>query len=568
MANYNSCDMTDDQEIWVDQRRWSEGWKSLETLSGGGQGHARRALRKRDRHVAFLKMIKAKRNPERRARFFREASAYDTIRAPGIPRLIETNAHRWEDAEFEPYITTDFIEGPTLSRWREAQTRVALGTAIGTARQLLTILSACHASRVVHRDVKPDNIILADGDPSHPVLLDFGLNYHESEDDGFATEHGQEVGNRFLRLPELSAGSLLKQDPRSDLSFVAGILFYVLTGQNPDMLQDAEGRLPHQRREEYARIQQVANDGLGRLLSVFDSAFAPLIADRFTNAEVMLESLDSVMKPRVVGRSREDLLQGIREMMDTGAARRRAETHRRLEEALRQVQRVHDDVRKSLELAVHTRQSGWSVAGGLGRNTLGWIVPGSDDAILSVKCEVREAGDEVVISLSGEPAFRTSISAPRYGDRFEDEISRWLLRRLHDTVTNPDALPPEADNFGEHQPFGSLEDARAEACRSGRNIFAFVYDPTQEQRGGLQHGLGYFLQNRKTRETINAAFIVALVPLSQVAAVTNILDNKSMESSRWIVLDQDLKPLEQKVIHANPQGGEHIALDLANRFGP
>ena len=143
-----------------------------------------------------------------------------------------------------------------------------------------------------------------------------------------------------------------------------------------------------------------------------------------------------------------------------------------------------------------------------------------------------------------------------------------MLRRLHDTVTNPDALPPEADNFGEHQPFGSLEDARAEACRSGRNIFAFVYDPTQEQRGGLQHGLGYFLQNRKTRETINAAFIVALVPLSQVAAVTNILDNKSMESSRWIVLDQDLKPLEQKVIHANPQGGEDIALDLANRFGP
>ena len=141
--------------------------------------------------------------------------------------LIESNAHRWEDAEFEPYIATDFIEGPTLSRWRDAQTYVPLGTAIETTRQLLAILSACHASGVVHRDVKPDNVILADADPGCPVLLDFGLNYHESEDDGFATEHGQEVGNRFLRLPELSAGSPLKQDPRSDLSFVAGILFYI-----------------------------------------------------------------------------------------------------------------------------------------------------------------------------------------------------------------------------------------------------------------------------------------------------------------------------------------------------
>ena len=134
-------------------------------------------------------------------------------------------------------------------------------------------------------------------------------------------------------------------------------------------------------------------------------------------------------------------------------------------------------------------------------------------------------------------------------------------------MTGSDALPPEAHNFREDQPSGSLEDARAEAIRRGRNILAFVYDPTQEERGRLQHGLGYFLQNRKTRETINAAFIVALVPLSQVAAVTKILDNESMESSRWIVFDPHLDPLEQQVIRANPKEGERIALDLANRFG-
>ena len=191
--------------------------------------------------MAFLKAIKAKSKSERRVRFFREASAYDTIRAQGIPRLIESNAHRWENAEVEPYVATEFIKGPTLRQWREAQPRVEVSIAIETSRVLLTTLSACHAGGVVHRDVKPDNIILADGDPGRPVLLDFGLNYHEIEGVGFQTEHGQEVGNRFLRLPELSAGSPLKQDPRSDLSFVAGILFYMLTGQNPDVLQDAEG---------------------------------------------------------------------------------------------------------------------------------------------------------------------------------------------------------------------------------------------------------------------------------------------------------------------------------------
>ena len=198
---------------------------------------------------------------------------------------------------------------------------------------------------------------------------------------------------------------------------------------------------------------------------------------------------------------------------------------------------------------------------------MGWIEPGSDEALLSVECEVREAGDEIVISLSGDPVFRTSTAAHRYGEPFDEMVRRWLLARLHDAVTNPDALPPEADYFREHRPFGSLADAQAEAHRTGRNILTFVYDPTQEQRGRLQHCLSYFLENRKTLDTISEGFVLALVKLSQVATVTAILENESMESSRWIVFNPDLEPLEQAVIYANPQEAERIARDLANRFG-
>ena len=362
--------MTDEQKIWVDHPRWSESWASLQKLSGGGQGLARRARRKRDGRTAFLKAIKAKRNPERRARFFREASAYNTIRAPGIPGLIESNSHQWENAGVEPYIATEFIEGPTLRQWQEAQEHVELDAAIETTQKLLAILSACHTGGVIHRDVKPDNIILANGDPTRPWLLDFGLNYHRIESVDFETEHEQEVGNRFLRLPELSSGSLLKQDPRSDLSFVAGILFYMLTGQNPNVLQDAGGRLPHQRQDNHAKLRRVVGPGLTRLLALFDTAFAPQIAHRFTHADVMLGKLEGVMKPRVVGRSEEDLLKDIRETVDTQAARRRTDTHARIGEALKQVQRVHEDTRKSLGFPVSRSQSNWGVSGTLGRNTL------------------------------------------------------------------------------------------------------------------------------------------------------------------------------------------------------
>ena len=257
------CSMKDESRIWVDHRRWSESWEGLQDLPGGGQGHARKARRKRDGRTAFVKAVRAKRNTERRARFFREASAYDTMRVSGIPGLIESNAHQWENTGVEPYIATEFIEGPSLRHWRDARGDVELGTAIETCKRLLVIVSACHAGGVVHRDVKPDNIILANDDSASPWLLDFGLNHHRIEGVDFRTEHWEEVGNRFLRLPELSAGSLLKQDPRSDLSFVAGILFYMLTGQSPNVLQDAEGRLPHQAAGQSCKDKERCRSGTG-----------------------------------------------------------------------------------------------------------------------------------------------------------------------------------------------------------------------------------------------------------------------------------------------------------------
>ena len=422
---------------WVARKRWSENWEGIQEYPGGGQGEAKRVRRKHDGYEGFLKAIRNKRDSERRGRFFREASAYDTMKSPAIPRLVESNAHRHDDSEFVPYIVTEFIEGPTLWRWRQEQSEVDLGVAIKTTRELLMILSMCHASGLVHRDVKPDNIVLADGDHRRPVLLDFGLNFHEAAEEDLETEQEQELGNRFLRLPELSAGSLLKQDSRSDLSFAAGILYFLLTSRHPNVLQDAEGRLPHQRSDALEVLKRVAGAGVHRLLAFFDIAFAPQIADRFTNADTMLAQLVRVMEPPVAARS-EAVMQDIIEALGTEAERRRAATLARLSEALKQVQRVHAEVRVTLEsrgVPLIWSQSNWSVEGGLGRNTLGLKKTGSADTVLSVVCEALEAGDEVVIYLSGEPVYRTSVASPRYGGQFDATIRDWLLEGIHKAIT-------------------------------------------------------------------------------------------------------------------------------------
>ncbi len=421
---------------WVAHKRWSDNWVSIQEYPGGGQGEARRVYRESDCQEGFLKVIKGRNDPERRGRFFREASAYGTMKFSGIPRLVESNAHLHDYSEIVPYIVTEFIEGPTLHQWRQAQSMVELGTAVRTTRELLLILTMCHSSGFVHRDVKPDNIVLADCDPGRPVLLDFGLNFHRAAKNDLATEQGQELGNRFLRLPELSAGSYLKQDPRSDISFAAGILYFLLTNRHPNVLQDAEGRLPHQRSEVIAMLEHVAGSRLHRLLALFDRAFAPQIADRFLNADAMLKELGSVMKPSTEVHS-EAVLQDIVEALGTEGARRQAATAERLSEALEQIQRVHHEVHANLEsseVPLSCSQSNWSVVEGWGRNTLGLVKPGSSDEVLSVVCEAREAGDEIVVHLSGEPVYRTSVASPNYSDQFDATIRNWLLDRLHEAI--------------------------------------------------------------------------------------------------------------------------------------
>jgi eukaryotic-like serine/threonine-protein kinase len=78
--------MTDTSSSWVDDPTWKRRWEKLETLHGGGQGEAYRARLRSGGKIGFLKTIKSNKDPERRARLFREASAYDSFGVEGIPR--------------------------------------------------------------------------------------------------------------------------------------------------------------------------------------------------------------------------------------------------------------------------------------------------------------------------------------------------------------------------------------------------------------------------------------------------------------------------------------------------
>ena len=71
------------------------------------------------------------------------------------------------------------------------------------------------------------------------------------------------------------------------------------------------------------------------------------------------------------------------------------------------------------------------------RTLCSWRRPlSSEDTVLSVTFDVREAGDEIVIHLSGDSVYRTSLASPRYDKRFDETIQDELIARLDEAVTN------------------------------------------------------------------------------------------------------------------------------------
>lgn len=545
---------------WIDAKQWKERWESLEELPGGGQGEAFRARRLHDGRLGFLKVIKSPKDMERRKRFYREASAYSTFQIDGVAKLIESNADRHSDVAYRPFLATAFIEGPTLRAWRNDQRDVTVEEACTIVTRLLNIIDACHAQGCVHRDIKPDNIIIEAGDPTKVWLLDFGLNYHDLEEANFQTEDWQEVGNRFLRLPELSAGSKAKQDPRSDISFAGGILFYLLTGMHPDVLENQNGRMPHQRSEGLARLQNAAGRRFAALMVVFDNCFAPRIDRRYSNVAAMLDALARVLAPASIKNNAAANLARIDDLLSGGATLAREQSAQRMAIASGKVSEAFDSVRATLASKLIRGQTGYSVEAGKATNTIFWNLAGTSETVVSITYDVVEAGDEVVVSLSGQTVYRTNLDQPEYGDTFRELIRDAVTARVLDALEDPNSALPEADYFMEVRPHGTLTAAAEQAKAQGRHLLAFVYDPAKPQRSRLDHALRYFLQNRKTRDTMNSAFLAALIPLSQLVGITDILDGKSMEEARWIVFDAELDAKEEARIYANASQGE---IDIA-----
>jgi eukaryotic-like serine/threonine-protein kinase len=420
-------------------RNWKERWHSEGELEGGGQGAARIvSLRGGCSHTSyFLKILKHQNDLERRRRMYREVAAYQTLQHPRIPKFVESNAAEYADLSFKLYMVTELVSGVTLSEYIARNGVIDVDGSLTMSTHILEVLQYCHERDWIHRDIKPDNIILRDGLPQEPVIVDFGLSFNSAEAESSKTPSFEELGNRFLRLPELSPGSPMKRDPRSDVTFCAGVLLYGLTGIDPAILIDESRRLPHQRSPTAGLLaEKVEPARLRRLLAIFDRAFDVDLNRRWQSAAELKSAIERLNDTE---QTPEDELAYLRQEMEryrsSSPARNSEENSRALKIAVDALNRAVGELGPRLGVIFLISQTGYNLDpfGGWATNSFAAHRVG-DTAKNWVKFTIALIGTEIVVDAESagriEHIFRTTADGSTFGPLFDAAVETALLRQL------------------------------------------------------------------------------------------------------------------------------------------
>ena len=181
---------------------------------------------------AAIKVLRGDSDKDAVQRFLEEARVVNKI---GHPNIVDVFAFGQMD-DGRAYLVMEWLQGETL-RARLARGRLDVETACRIAKPLVRALAAAHAQRIVHRDIKPDNVLLVEGDAPTVKLLDFGMAKLLRPDQMTQTGEGGFVGTPMYVAPEQARGK--KIDHRADIYTTGGVLFEMLTGRPPFVARSA-----------------------------------------------------------------------------------------------------------------------------------------------------------------------------------------------------------------------------------------------------------------------------------------------------------------------------------------
>jgi serine/threonine protein kinase len=200
----------------------------IDAIAGqGGMGVVYRATQLGLDRVVALKVIAAEfaGNVDFRNRFKSEAQLAASIDHPNVVPIYETG-----EADGVLYLAMRYVEGTDLRSLVDEAQGLGAERAVRIIWQVAGALDAAHRRGLVHRDVKPPNVLIAAEGEEHAYLTDFGLTKHAAASGGF-TRTGVFVGTPDFAAPEQIRGE--HADARADVYALGAVLFHALTGRQP-----------------------------------------------------------------------------------------------------------------------------------------------------------------------------------------------------------------------------------------------------------------------------------------------------------------------------------------------
>jgi len=408
-------------------------YRVLRKLGEGGMATVYLAEHSELHNEVALKVLPrfATSSEERVARFRREAVTLAKLRHPGI-----VSVHDVGEDDGLHYLVMDYVEGPTYAQvllearardrdegGRPSRSRDYVRRQCDWIARVAEALHHAHETGIVHRDVKPSNILLLHGE--EPLLTDFGVAKNLLEPSN--TETGQLAGTAPYMSPEQVRALKNAIDPRSDVFSLGTLLYEALTLRQPFRGETLEESLQNVLHKEPARLDLVNRSVPRDLATICHKALEKDPQHRYSTAAHMAGDLRSFLAGRPILASPPSLWRRGRELVRRRRVTVLASAAVVLAAAL-------------VSLALFTRAS---IRAGQGRVVIDAGVPGSRILVQRVDVETRDFGPRERL---GETPFEGHLDPGHYRFTVLDGGSPpWeaslLLREGADEVVRVERVP-------------------------------------------------------------------------------------------------------------------------------